>query len=130
MLFRSASAGTGDQVAIVGFVIAGLESKTVLVRAVGPTLRNFGLTTVLAAPRLDLMRGTTQIATNTGWATSGNTAELAAAAARSGAFALTAGSADSVIVTTLAPGAYSAIVSASDGRPLMMRWISSKVRIS
>ena len=112
------TAGTGDQVAIVGFVITGTESKSVLLRAVGPSLRTFGVTTALGAPRLDLVRsGTTApIATNTGWSTSGNSAEIIAAAARSGAFPLAAGSADSVLLATLAPGSYSAVVTASDGR--------------
>ena len=112
------TAGSGDQVAIAGFVIAGTESKTVLVRAVGPALRGFGVTTALGAPRLDLMRNGTAapLATNTGWGTAGNSAELANAAVRSGAFPLAAGSADSVILTTLAPGNYFALVSASDGR--------------
>jgi hypothetical protein len=89
----------------------------VLIRAVGPTLGSFGVTTALAAPRLDLNRGSTTIGTNTGWTTGGNTAAIVAAASRSGAFALTAASADSVLLVTLAPGAYTAVVSASDGRP-------------
>lgn len=110
------TAGTGDQVAIVGFVITGLESKPVLIRAVGPALRALGVTTALAAPRLDLRSGSTVLATNTGWDTSGRTAEIANAAARSGAFPLATGSADSVILTTLAPGSYTAVISASDNR--------------
>ncbi len=115
-LSTRASAGTGDQVAIVGFVVAGLESKSVLIRGIGPSLRSFGVPTALAAPRLDLMRGSTVIATNTGWGTSGNTAELASAALGSGAFPLAANSADCAILTTLAPGNYTAVVTASDGR--------------
>ena len=113
------TAGTGDQVAIVGFVITGLESKTVLVRAVGPALRNFGVTTALAAPRLDLIRSgtSTPSASNTGWGSPpGSSTEIAAAAARAGAFALASGSADSAILATLAPGNYTAVVSAADGR--------------
>jgi len=112
------TAGTDDRVAIVGFVVSGLESKTVLVRAAGPTLRTFGVTAPLAAPRLELMRGgtSTPIAANTGWTTAANSAELAAAAASAGAFAFTAGSADSALLATLAPGSYTAIVTASDGR--------------
>jgi DNA/RNA endonuclease G (NUC1) len=114
-LSSRAIAGTGDQVAIVGFVIAGLESKTVLVRAIGPTLRTFGVATAVGAPRLDVMSGATLVATNTGWGTAANAAEIAAASPRVGAFALAAGSADSVVLTTLAPGNYTALVSAADG---------------
>ncbi len=111
------TAGSGDQVAIVGFVIAGSESKTVLVRAVGPALRNFGVATALTAPRLELLRSgnSTPVAINTGWSGGANSADLASAAARSGAFALTAGSADAAILTTLTPGNYTAIVSAANG---------------
>jgi hypothetical protein len=108
-------AGTGAQVAIAGFVVAGEESKPVLIRAVGPTLAVFGVNGVLATPKLDIYSGSTVIATNTGWTTSGNSAEIAAAAVRSGAFALGATSADSAILTTLAPGSYTAMVSAANG---------------
>ena len=111
------TAGIGDQVAIVGFVITGLESKPVLLRAVGPALRTLGVTTALAAPRLDLRSGTgALLASNTAWGSAGNAAEISNAAARSGAFPLAAGSADSVILTTLAPGTYSAVISAADAR--------------
>ena len=111
--------GSGAAVTIAGFIIAGQESKTVLIRAVGPTLATLGVSGTLAAPTLDLYlyRGgvNTLIMTNTGWTTSGNTAAIIAAAARSGAFALGANSADSTILTTLAPGTYTAIMSGANG---------------
>ena len=111
-----ARVGAGDSVVIAGFIITGQESKSVMIRAVGPTLANFGVSSTVAAPKLDLYRvGTSApIATNTGWATSGNTAAITAAAVRSGAFALGASSADSVILTTLAPGSYTAIMSGAN----------------
>jgi len=108
-----ASAGPGAKVAIVGFVISGTQDKTVLVRAIGPGLRNFGVSTALTSPLVELYRGSALIASNTGWSTGTNTADIAAAATRSGAFPLTAGSADSVVLTKLQPGAYTAIVSAT-----------------
>ncbi len=116
-LSTRATAGTGDQVAIVGFVVTGLESKPVLLRAIGPALRAFGVPTAVSAPRLELMRGSSRLASNAGWSTAANATDIAAAAARSGAFPLASGSADSVILTTLAPGTYTAIASAADGRP-------------
>ena len=114
-----ARVGTGDSVVIAGFIITGQESKAVLIRAVGPTLTNFAVSGAVAAPKLDLYRiGTSApIATNTGWTTSGNTAAITAAAARSGAFALGANSADSAILTTLAPGTYTAIMSSANNTP-------------
>ncbi len=111
------TAGVGDAVAIVGFVIEGLEAKPVLIRAVGPALRGFGLTDPLAAPRLELLRGQATLAVNSGWSAGGTSAEIAAAATRAGAFSLVSGSADAALLTTLQPGAYSAVVSAADGRP-------------
>jgi hypothetical protein len=112
-----ASAGIGAESVIVGFVVTGLESKTVLIRAVGPTLRTLGVATAAAAPRLDLSRGTTLLATNIGWTSAGSpTADIIAAAARAGAFPLGATSADSVILATLPPGNYSATCSAADAR--------------
>ncbi len=109
-------AGTGDAVAIAGFVIGGEASKQVLIRAVGPALGAFGVGDALAAPRLELYRGQTLVAANTGWSTGASVDAVAAAAARVGAFALTANSADSALLSTLAPGAYTAVVSAADGR--------------
>ncbi len=115
-LSARATAASEEQAAIVGFVITGLESKSVLVRAVGPGLRNFGVPAALTAPNLELRRGSTPVATNAGWSSAPNATEIAGAAARSGAFPLGAGATDSAIFTTLAPGAYTAVISAADGR--------------
>lgn len=114
---RTAVSG-GGAVAIVGFVITGTESKTVLIRGVGPTLKDFGIGTALPAPKLELARNSdgATLATNTGWAKSASAPALVAAAARSGAFALGADRADSAILAILAPGVYSAILSAADGQ--------------
>jgi len=108
--------GGTDAVAIVGFVIEGVESKPVLIRAAGPALRAFGVTTALTAPRLELNGGGRAVASNVGWATSLNAAEIAGAALRVGAFPFGAGSADSAVLTTLPPGSYTAVVSPADGR--------------
>ena len=103
-----ARAGTADNLLIAGFVIAGQESKPVLIRAVGPTLGAFGVPGVLATPRLELFRGQTSIAVNTG--ISASRAAIDAAGVQAGAFALGAAGTDAAIVTTLAPGAYTAQV--------------------
>jgi hypothetical protein len=50
---------TADNVMIGGFVIEGTEPKTVIVRAIGPELTQFGVTNVLADPTLELHDGTT-----------------------------------------------------------------------
>jgi hypothetical protein len=107
---------SGAGLAIAGFVINGNEAKPVLIRAVGPTLASFGLSSALSAPVLDLFNGAgTKIATNTGVASAPNGAAIAAAGTAAGAFALGNSGADSAILTTLAPGAYTAQVSGANG---------------
>ena len=105
-----ALASTGAESLIPGFVIAG-GPKTVLVRAAGPALTGFGVNGALADPRLELFSGDTVIATNDDWSASSSTAEIGAAAARTGAFPFVAGSRDAALLVTLAPGAYTARVS-------------------
>ena len=98
--------GTGDSVLIPGFVISGTGALKLLIRAVGPTLANLGVSGVLADPTITLYRGSTALATNDNWAV-GDAATMTAV----GAFALPVGSRDAAIVTTLPAGSYSAIVS-------------------
>ncbi len=99
----------GSNVLIAGFVIGGPASKTVLLRGVGPGLGSFGLSGVLAKPSLQLYDTTGKLLlTNTGWA---GDATLAATFARVGAFALATTSADAAVTTTLAPGAYTMVLS-------------------
>lgn len=115
-LSTRAAASGGEEVVIAGFVVSGPESKPVLIRAIGPGLRDFGVASALPAPRLELLRGDTRLAINTAWGTAPGSGEIPAVAARAGAFALAAGSGDAVIVTTLPPGGYTAVASAADGR--------------
>lgn len=109
------NSGTGQAVAITGFVITGQDSKPILIRAVGPGLTSLGVANALAKPRLQLMSGSVVVATNAGWSTAANAGEITAAAARAGAFPLVAGSADAAIFATLAPGVYSAVAAGADG---------------
>jgi hypothetical protein len=104
--------GTGDDVQIVGFYIAGEGPRQVLIRAVGPSLSTYGVTGALANPYLRLYRGSTKIQENDDW---GGTTALASAFSSTGAFQLHAGSKDAAILVTLEPGAYSAIVAGVDG---------------
>lgn len=95
---------SADNPLILGFAIAGTEQRRVLVRAVGPALSAFGVSGALAATRLQVYDSTgTVLATNEGW---NNSADVAQAGVATGAFPLTAGSADSAAVLTLAPGNY------------------------
>jgi hypothetical protein len=103
--------GTDDSILITGFVLAGTESRQVLLRAVGPTLADFGVTGVLSDPTASLYSGGTLLQTNDNWSTASNTAAITSAAATAGAFTIPSGSADSALLVDLAPGAYTLQVS-------------------
>lgn len=87
------------QTMIVGFSPEGASS--VLMRAVGPGLSQFGVPGVLADPLLFLYSPTRLLESNEDWVAS---PELQAATASVGAFALPAGSRDSVILRSLTGG--------------------------
>ena len=102
---------TGDNVMIGGFIIQGTSNQTVLIRAVGPNLANYGLTGVLADPMLELHRSSDNsiIATNDNWQTASNAAAIAATGLAP------VSPLESAILITLQPGAYTAIVSGANG---------------
>ena len=87
------------QTMIVGFSPEGASS--VLMRAVGPGLSQFGVPGVLADPLLFLYSPTRLLESNEDWVA---TPELQTATASVGAFALPAGSRDSVILRSLTGG--------------------------
>lgn len=103
--------GTGGNILIPGFVIGGSGTEQLLVRGDGPSLAQFNVSGYLAQPSLSLLSGTTTVAANTGWGTSGNPAQIASVGASVGAFTLTASSADSAMIVNLQPGAYTVQVS-------------------
>lgn len=98
--------GTGDDILIAGFNVAGEGVKQVLIRAVGPKLTAFGVSGVLNDPKLELHGGGAKIADNDNWS-----ASLAPVFVAVGAFALDAGSRDAALVASLAPGSYTVQVS-------------------
>jgi len=85
-----------------GFTLSGTQSKTVIIRAVGPGLTPLGVSGALADPTMELFQGTNVIASNDDW--SGT--QASSLAAEAGGFSLPASSKDSVLVKTLAPGGY------------------------
>src|ERR1017187_3610785 len=107
------SVGTGENVLIGGFIINGTQPKKVIVRAIGPSLTQFGLSGVLADPTLELHDGSgALIATNDNWQTTqiGGiiTADQVSDIQNSGLAPTQA--AESAIIATLPPGGYTAIV--------------------
>lgn len=93
-----------------GFVVTGDQPKSVLVRAIGPTLAAFGVEGALPAARLEIFRDRTLIAEGGAWGAAAQAAAIAATAGRVGAFALPAASRDAALLLSLAPGGYSARV--------------------
>ena len=61
---------TGDNVVIGGFIVEGTQPKTVIIRAIGPELTQYGIPNALANPTLELHDGTgALIASNNNWVT-------------------------------------------------------------
>jgi hypothetical protein len=94
---------TGDNVLIGGFVIGGSTNKTVVVRARGPSLAQFGVPGALANPQMQLFQGQSQIGFNDNWKDTQQAAIQASGQAPENDL-------ESAILVTLAPGLYSAIV--------------------
>ena len=111
--------GTGENQLIAGFVVNGTTTKKVLIRGVGPTLTSLGVTGALADPVLQLIqtKGSTRtvVRENDNWETGNDVALITAATTKAGAFPLTSGSKDSVLLLNLPPGTYNATVSGVGG---------------
>jgi hypothetical protein len=99
----------GNKVMIGGFVIGGTSPKSVLVRAVGPTLAAFGVSDVFANPNLTLYSGQTVIASNDNWFSASNAAAIQATGLAPASYW------ESAILMTLQPGAYTALMGGAFG---------------
>jgi len=97
-----------------GFVVGGAVSKSVLVRATGPALTGFNIPGVMPDPQLALFdAGGNLLQFNAAW---GGDPQVTAISTAVGAFVLTdPASHDAVLLTTLAPGSYSAQVTSAGG---------------
>ena len=102
--------GTGGNILIAGFTLTGSGTRNLLIRAVGPTLSNFGVPGVLADPKLEIYSGTTKVTENDNWSSA-----LSSTFASVGAFGLTPGSKDAAITVSLPAGGYTVQVSGADG---------------
>ena len=100
---------TADKVGIGGFIIAGTAPKRVLVRALGPSLAQFGLSTLLADPTITLNgpAGFVPIG-NDSWQSSQQGEIIATGLAPGNAL-------EPAIIATLAPGSYTAVLSGANG---------------
>jgi cytochrome c peroxidase len=96
---------TGDNRAIGGFIIGGSSSTKVMLRALGPSLSRFGVSGELADPVLELHAANgALIATNNNWRDSQEAQII-------GSQLQPSEDAESALVATLLPGAYTAVVS-------------------
>ena len=101
---------TGSNVMIGGFILGkGTDPGRVIVRAIGPSLSQSGISGVLADPTLELRDGNGELVrANNDWKES-QQAEIEATAIPP------QNDAESAVVATLAPGPYTAIVAGNGG---------------
>jgi hypothetical protein len=93
----------GDNVMIGGFIVSGATTK-VIVRAIGPSLQNFGITNPLLDPTVELFNGSgTSLALNDDWRSTQEQAIKDTGVPPTD-------DRESAIVSSLVPGAYTAIV--------------------
>jgi hypothetical protein len=104
---------TDQNVIIGGFIVQGTGSKSVIIRAIGPELTQYGITNALANPTLELHDGGgAVIATNDDWQTTilgGIIGSSQVSDIQNSGHAPTAAS-ESAIIADLPPGNYTAIV--------------------
>jgi hypothetical protein len=88
---------------IAGFIITGNRNKAVVVRGLGPTLTSFGLTDLLLNPVIELRSTSSSLFTNDDWKDSQRTQI-------EGTIFEPKDDRESVILATIAPAAYTAIL--------------------
>ena len=101
---------------IFGFVVSGTQRQVFLLRAVGPTLANFGVPEILPDPVLVVATlAGNPLARNAGLADEmpATVAQVAGASNQVGAFALPQKARDAALLLTLPPGVYTALVSSA-----------------
>ncbi len=99
----------GDGVVIGGFIITGDVSKKIIVRGVGPSLVDSGLTDVIDDPTLQLFGTGGQIAFNDDWRDL-QESDIADTQLQP------SDNREPAIIATLSPAAYTAIVSGKNGQ--------------
>jgi hypothetical protein len=99
---------TGQGQLIGGFIIRG-GPKLVLIRALGPTLAAFGISPVLADPKVQLFQNQTLLRENNDWQSAANASEITATTIPP------TNSKESAILIRLEPGNYTTVVTGADG---------------
>jgi glucose/arabinose dehydrogenase len=101
--------GTGENVAISGFIVTGTESKRVGVRGIGPSLASFGVAAPLADPVIELRRANSSLVlANDNWKATQQTEITDAGIAPSN-------DKEAALIAILTAGNYTAIVTGKNG---------------
>lgn len=100
----------GDNVLIGGFIVGGTADKTIIARAIGPSLGAAGVANPLPDPSLELHNSDgALLQSNNDWQAGPDAQTIAADGLAP------ADPKESALLATLAPGAYTAIVSGTNG---------------
>ena len=99
---------TGQGQLIGGFIITG-GPKMVLIRALGPSLTQFGISPVLADPKLQLFEHSTLLRENNDWQTNANAADIVATTIPP------TDPKEAAVLIRLEPGYYTTVVTGADG---------------
>ena len=95
---------------IGGLILGGTESKTILVRAIGPSLTGFGVPNALTNPTLELRNAQGGLVdSNDDWVNSPQKTQIQNSGLAPG------DSRESAVVQTLAAGQYTAVVHGANG---------------
>ena len=104
--------GAGDASLIGGFIVSGTDYKTVVLRALGPSLSASGLGQTVADPTLTLYDASgAPRATNDNWQADPGASQIAADGLAP------SDPAEAATIQTLAPGAYTFVVTGKDSTP-------------
>jgi hypothetical protein len=101
-------AGVGNAALMGGFIVRGPLPAQVLVRALGPSLANYGVQSPLSATTLTVYHGSTVMATNSGWQATQQAAIQATGFAPGSTN-------EAAVLLTVPPGAYTVAVSGPNG---------------
>jgi len=104
--------GLGDDSLIGGFIVTGSDAKTVVLRALGPSLGGSGLADIVADPVLTLYDSSGAIVgMNDDWQSDSGSGQIDAIGLAP------TDAAEAATIQTLAPGAYTVVVTGKDATP-------------
>lgn len=102
--------GVDPNALIAGFIMGGMESKHILVRAIGPSLTNFGISNALVDPTLELRNQNGDLVdSNDDWGTSAQKNQIQSSGLAP------SNSKESAVLQTLSAGQYTALVHGAGG---------------